>query len=135
MNSDSHEPSPKEKFDFLYSSLCKHYAQILDIALKVTGLLFVVGWPITSATVQESLATSGTALAASEAPAVGTVWVSKGACPYEGCSYGKWPVQKATAVRREPNLHALIVAMLDEGEQVDALRGEVHVRPGRARRG
>ncbi len=56
MNSSHPEPSPKERFEFLYSSLCKHYSQILDIALKVTGfLLLVMGWLVTSQTAQESL--------------------------------------------------------------------------------
>jgi hypothetical protein len=75
----------------------------------------------------------GLSFAIPEAPAVGEVWVSVGACPFEGCSYGKWPVQKATPVRREPKLSTPIVATLQQGEQIDALRGDVHVFPGRAR--
>jgi hypothetical protein len=56
MNSDNHEASPKIRFDILYSSLCGHYTKCLDIALKVAGLLFVVvGWLVTSTTVQNSL--------------------------------------------------------------------------------
>jgi hypothetical protein len=52
------------------------------------------------------LAWPGAMLAASEAPAVGKVWIREGACPLGGCSRGKWPVQEATAVRREPDRKA-----------------------------
>lgn len=79
------------------------------------------------------LAWAGAALAGEEEPAVGSVWVSKEACPFEGCSYGKWLVEKRTLVRRAPNLNSPIVATLEQGAHVDALTGEIHVSPGRAR--
>jgi len=60
-------------------------------------------------------------------------YISKGACPFEGCSYGKWPVVKRVTAYAEPDKSSSVVVVLHPGEQVEAVTGEVHVIPGRAR--
>jgi len=60
-------------------------------------------------------------------------YVAKGACPFECCTYGLWPVKARTDVRSSPDTSAPTIAHLAPGTQVQALTGEVHVTPGLAR--
>ena len=59
-------------------------------------------------------------------------YISKGACPFEGCTYGKWPVLKRVEVYADPNLTSDVVTVLNTGEEVMAVTGDVYVVPGRA---
>lgn len=59
--------------------------------------------------------------------------ISKGACPFEGCSYGKWPVLKKIAIYEKPDKTSSVVHVLQPGENVNVVTGNVHVVPGRAK--
>ena len=58
--------------------------------------------------------------------------VSKGACPFECCSYGEWKVIKETHLRAQPDDDSPVIATIPAGGQVNVPTGEVHVLPGRA---
>ena len=60
-------------------------------------------------------------------------FVRKDACPFEGCTYGKWPVRKEATIHSDPDRTATVIAILTPGQEVNAVTGEVHVVPGRAR--
>jgi hypothetical protein len=59
-------------------------------------------------------------------------YISKGACPYEGCTYGTWGVIKKTDVYSEPDDSSGIIAALNPDEEVQAVTGDVYVIPGKA---
>lgn len=57
----------------------------------------------------------------------------RGACPFEGCTYGDWMVTKRSPLRSSPDAGAEIVAWLEAGDWVQATRGEVvTTEPGHA---
>jgi len=58
-------------------------------------------------------------------------WVAAGACPFEGCQYGKWTATRDVVLYDRPGgqVQALKIA---KGEGVTALTGEVIARPARA---
>jgi hypothetical protein len=85
----------------------------------VAGLLLTC----TAALHARSAQTSDTAT--KEAPPA--VYVDKGACPFECCTYREWTVQKPTTVFDQPNGH--VVAHLSQSERVTALTGEVISKP------
>jgi hypothetical protein len=60
-------------------------------------------------------------------------YISKGACPFECCAYGRWPVIKDTQAYSKPDKNASVVAELHAGEIVNAVTGDVHIIPGRAK--
>ena len=60
-------------------------------------------------------------------------YISMGACPFEGCSYGEWTVLKPVAVYPRPDTKLIKVAELEPGETIYAETGNVHVMPGLAR--
>ena len=60
-------------------------------------------------------------------------YISKGACPFECCSYGKWKILKSTSVYAKPTLKSALVKTLQPPGKIQAVTGEVHVIPGRAK--
>lgn len=62
-------------------------------------------------------------------PTVNGIYIAQGACPGEGCTFGRWratkPIDVYDAVGPAPRVLATIAA----GERVEALTGEVHLRP------
>jgi hypothetical protein len=59
-----------------------------------------------------------------------SLYVSKGACPFEGCAYREWLARRSLPVYERAG-GARIIARLQKGERVQALNGEVHCRPVR----
>jgi len=60
-------------------------------------------------------------------------YVAKGACPFEGCTYGIWYVLKDTYVYEKPDKKSLEIGQVKQGEKVRAVTGNVYVIPGRAK--
>ncbi|NJN47976.1 MAG: hypothetical protein HC808_17530 [Candidatus Competibacteraceae bacterium] len=56
------------------------------------------------------------------------VYVDKGACPFECCTYGDWIVLEETKLYDQPD-GTQAVAALERCEKVQGVTGEVHVRP------
>ena len=61
-----------------------------------------------------------------------SVYVSKGACRFECCRYGKWVATRRLVLLDHPGGHP--VANVSEGEQVLAITGEVITHPVRFKR-
>ena len=57
------------------------------------------------------------------------VYIDEGACPSEGCSYGKWQVLKDTPLYSQPTDSAPTVVLVRAGTTVQALTGQVHTAP------
>jgi len=57
-----------------------------------------------------------------------TVYIDKGACPFECCTYTEWGVEADAKLYREPH-SSDVVGLIKKGENVDGLTGEVHVDP------
>jgi hypothetical protein len=57
-----------------------------------------------------------------------SVYVSKGACPFEGCVYRDWIAKNNLDVYDRPG-GSSIVDHIRKGERVHAVTGEVHCRP------
>jgi hypothetical protein len=55
-------------------------------------------------------------------------YVAKNACPFECCGFGTWPVTKDTVLYDEPG-GTSATGRVAKGETVEALTGEVHLRP------
>jgi hypothetical protein len=62
---------------------------------------------------------------------VDSLYVDAGACPFECCHYGRWRAKAPVRLYARPDSTAPEVGRVDSGVVVDALTGEVHVRPGR----
>lgn len=60
-------------------------------------------------------------------------YISERVCPFEGCSYGEWDVQKETNIYSKPNKDSEIIGTLNSGESVTALTGNVYVYAGIAK--
>jgi len=60
-------------------------------------------------------------------------FVKKGACPFEGCTYGIWDVLKDTFVYEKPDKKSREIGQVQLGEKVRALTGNIYVIPGRAK--
>jgi len=86
-----------------------------------------------AARVLTALAAVLTLAAAAPAAAEAPPYVAKGACPFECCTYGVWPVKADVEVHAEPDAGAPVVARLSSGTRVRVVTGEVHVVPGLAR--
>ena len=70
-------------------------------------------------------------LAASSAVAQG-VFIDKGACPGEGCTYGeRWVARSVVELLKAPDSTTPIIATVKSGEAVRTVTGEVHTIPGR----
>jgi hypothetical protein len=60
------------------------------------------------------------------------VYVDRGACEGEACSYGRWKALEASAVYARPDERSRKLEEVRKGQCVTALTGEVHVyKPGR----
>jgi hypothetical protein len=73
---------------------------------------------------------------AQPAPPTGLVfpYEDPGACPTDGCRYGRWVAARSLTVRRAREAGAAPVFRVGAGEAVDAVTGVVvTLRPGRAR--
>jgi hypothetical protein len=68
-----------------------------------------------------------------EADPLPVPYVKKGACPFEGCTYGIWDVLKDTYVYEKPDKKSREVGHVLHGQKVRALTGNVYVIPGRAK--
>ncbi len=60
-------------------------------------------------------------------------FISKGACPFECCTYGEWDVLKETNVYEKPDLNSTLIVKISPNQKVHAVTGNVHVIPGRAK--
>ena len=60
-------------------------------------------------------------------------YISEGACPFEGCKYGKWHVQKETNVYLNPDKKSKTIGLLKPDRSITALTGNVHVYAGIAK--
>ena len=65
-------------------------------------------------------------LAAEERPMLH--WIAKGACPFECCHYGTWSVREDVDLYDSPGGFS-VVAKVKSGRTVQALTGEVRLRP------
>lgn len=59
------------------------------------------------------------------------VYVSKGACPFECCTYRNWTALQPLSLLDQPEGRS--IARIGDGEQVLAITGEVHTKPLRVR--
>jgi len=59
------------------------------------------------------------------------VYVSKGACPFECCTYRNWTARLSLSLLDQPG--GRFIARIGDGEQVLAMTGEVHAKPLRFR--
>lgn len=74
---------------------------------------------------------AGTALAGPanrNGPVPPAVYIDKGVCPFEGCTYRAWTAKADVRLFDGPG-GAPTGAVVRKGEQVEALTGEVHVKP------
>ena len=74
------------------------------------------------------------ALFSSNAPAQSrppAVYVAKGACPFECCTYRKWKVEKTTRIYARPDTESAQVGIVRPGGFIRALTGEVTSIPGK----
>jgi len=75
------------------------------------GSLLIVGPPL---------------FAQSKPPAM---YVDKGACPFECCTYRRWKTEENTIAYAEPNKRSQRVGTFKAGTRVVALTGEVRTKP------
>jgi len=61
---------------------------------------------------------------------LGDVYVQRDACPFEGCTFGEWPVRKLSIVYGEPSLSSKPVGTLESGSKVRVVTGDLYVVPG-----
>lgn len=73
----------------------------------------------------------GTPARGAEAPVHPSVYIDKGACPGEGCTYGQWKVLKETPLRAQPDVNSKVVTTCRVGSTVSASTGEVHTVAGK----
>jgi hypothetical protein len=66
-----------------------------------------------------------------EGPLHPLFFVDDGACPGEGCSYGRWKVEKETVLRAQPDPNSKVVSKCRVGSEVAALTGQVHAAAGK----
>jgi len=68
------------------------------------------------------------ALAQSKPP---SVYVDRGACPFECCTYRTWKTEKDTTAYAQPNKNSRRVGVLKARTRVVAITGEVRTWPGK----
>ena len=68
----------------------------------------------------------GVATSADSPPAM---YIDKGACPFECCTYRAWNATADTVVHAKPDKNAQVVGLVKAGAIVEAITGEVHSRP------
>src|SRR3954466_4676007 len=59
------------------------------------------------------------------------VYVDKGACPFECCTYRRWKTDKTTVAYATPDKKAKAVGKFVAGTNVVAITGEVRTVPGK----
>lgn len=59
------------------------------------------------------------------------VYVDKGACPFECCTYRKWRAEKTTIAYARPDKRSKVIGKFKAGARVVALTGEVRTVPGK----
>lgn len=59
------------------------------------------------------------------------VYIEKGACPFECCTYGEWQTRKTTIAYAKPDEHSKVVGKFLAGTKVTAITGEVRSVAGR----
>src|SRR5262245_6820329 len=59
------------------------------------------------------------------------VYVDKGACPFECCTYRKWKTEKTTIAYARPDKRSKVIGKFKAGATVVALTGEVRATPGK----
>jgi hypothetical protein len=59
------------------------------------------------------------------------VFVDKGACPFECCTYRAWRATKRTTAFSAPDKSSSVLNSIATGTQIVALTGEVHTTAGR----
>ncbi len=59
------------------------------------------------------------------------IYVDKGACPFECCTYRKWKAEKTTVVYAQPRKGAQSIGGVKAGTNVLAVTGEVWTAPGK----
>jgi hypothetical protein len=59
------------------------------------------------------------------------VYVDKGACPFECCTYREWRTEKTTVAYARPSKRSRRVGRFKVGTRVVALTGEVRTAPGK----
>ncbi len=64
---------------------------------------------------------------------IGSLYISKDVCPFEGCSYGDWRVHQLTSVYAEASKQSQVISKLPPETTVKTLTGDVHVIPGEAK--
>ena len=60
-----------------------------------------------------------------------SLYIDKGACPFECCVYRKWKAEKDTLLRARPEKGSKKGGLVQSGVWVQALTGEVHVLPAK----
>lgn len=70
-------------------------------------------------------------VAAPDRAAAPGIYVDSGACPFECCTYREWQANATATLREAPDSSSRVVATVSGGAKVDAVTGQVHVRPGR----
>ena len=68
--------------------------------------------------------------AATTRPSSDSLYVDRGACPFECCHYGRWRTNAPTTLRAAADSSSAPVATLARGDLVRAATGDVHVHPG-----
>lgn len=58
-----------------------------------------------------------------------SLFIDKGACPFECCTYRDWKATQETIIRKKPNRKSEIITTIKAGSTVRAITGEVHVNP------
>lgn len=59
------------------------------------------------------------------------VYVDKGACPFECCTYKEWKTNKTTVAYAKPEMRSRVVGKFMAGSRVVALTGEVRTIPSK----
>lgn len=60
-----------------------------------------------------------------------SVYVDKGACPFECCTYRDWKTERATIAYARPSIRSISVGKFKKSSKVVALTGEVRTTPSR----
>jgi hypothetical protein len=84
---------------------------------KLSALLFISG----------SLLFAQPVFAQSKPPAL---YIDKGACPFECCTYRRWRTEKTTVAYTQPNKRSKRAGTFKAGTRVVGLTGEVRTKPG-----
>lgn len=104
-------------------------------AMIASALLIVVAGCSGSGDVHDTAADTSTDTGAippsATVAANDSVFVDRGACPFECCTYGRWTADSAVALRAEPDSASPVIATIEKGASVRVPTGEVHVIPGR----